>query len=209
MSSGFDALKDLIDHIQKEYAEITDEWLQGTKTKINLKRTYVSDVDINGPIYHSIMKYVQLLNERSAGVTSRLSFVCSYQVTARVKTQNSIEYKIQNYKTCLHEFGKVAINKCINDLFGVRIILDTPLVFKEILAFIEETYQGKYKCIDSSKHDYKAVHLYFKDNNQVFPWELQVWNRRDMENNLASHRKYKQKYTTWERESKEGGIIDG
>ena len=103
----------------------------------------------------------------------QLPSVCSYTVTARVKAQNSIEFKIQNYKTERHELGKVPINKCVNDLFGVRIILEIPLTFDQIHAFIDDSFGGKYKCIDSSKGDYKAVHLYFQADNQSFPWELQ------------------------------------
>ena len=70
------------------------------------------------------------------------------------------------------------------------------------------TYPNRYRCIDSSKFDYKAVHLYFKENNQSFPWELQIWNMCDMDSNFSSHKKYKQEYTAWEKESKEGGIIN-
>ena len=209
MKSVFDELKNLIDYIQMVYAEVTSEWWHAESVKINLKKSQVSDIDADGTIYKSIMEYVQLLNERSADITLRLSSVCSCQVTARVKAQNSIEYKIQNYKTDRHEFGKVPINKCVNDLFGVRIILESLLTFEEIRAFIEKTYPDKYRCIDSSKLDYKAVHLYFRENNQSFPWELQIWNRCDVESNFASHKKYKQEYTTWEKESREGGIIDG
>lgn len=143
MRSIFDELKNLIDYIQTVYTEITNEWLHGTSVKLNLKKSQVSDIDVDGTIYKSIMEYVQLLNERSAGITLQLSFVCSCQVTARVKAQNSIEYKIQNYKTDRHELGRVPINKCVNDLFGVRIILESPLTFEEIHAFVEETYQGK------------------------------------------------------------------
>ena len=209
MRNGFDELKDLIDYIQSVYTEVTDEWLCKTNTKINLKSSQVSDIDIDGTIYQSIMEYVQLLNERSAGIFLKLYSVCSCLVTARVKAQNSIEYKIQIYKTDRHEFGKVSVNKCINDLFGIRIFLETPLAFDEIHAFIKDTYQDKYRCIDSSKFDYKAVHLYFKKSNYSFPWELQIWNKCDADNNFASHKKYKQEYTTWEKESKEGGIING
>lgn len=209
MRSAFYELKDLIDYIQAVYTDITNEWLYGTSIKINLKKSLVSDIDVDGTIYKSIMEYVQLLNERSASITLQLTSVCSYPVTARVKAQNSIEYKIQNYKTDRHELGRVPINKCVNDLLGIRIILESPLAFEEIHSFVEAAYQGKYRCIDSSKLDYRAVHLYFRENNQSFPWELQIWNRCDVESNFASHQKYKQEYTTWERESKEGGIING
>ena len=209
MRSAFDELKDLIDYIQSAYTEVTDEWLRSTSAKTNLKKSQVADIDADGAIYRSIMEYVQLLNDRSADITLQLSGVCSCMVTARVKAQNSIEYKIQTYKTDRHEFGRVPINKCINDLFGVRIFLEAPLTFDEIYAFIADTYQGQYRCIDSSKLDYKAVHLYFRKNNQSFPWELQIWNMCDADSNFASHKKYKQEYTTWEKESKEGGIING
>ena len=186
MKSTFDELKDLIDYIQSVYTEITDEWLRETPTKTNLKNALVADIDADGIIYKSIMEYVQLLNEKSADITLPL----------------------QNYKTERHEFGKIPINKCINDLFGVRIFLREPLTFDEVYSFIEDTYPNRYRCIDSSKFDYKAVHLYFKENNQSFPWELQIWNMCDMDSNFSSHKKYKQEYTAWEKESKEGGIIN-
>lgn len=43
------------------------------------------------------------------------------KVNIRTKAKNSIEYKIKNYIEN-HENGKVPINKCLNDLFGIRII---------------------------------------------------------------------------------------
>lgn len=154
--------------LNSPYTEITDEWLRETPTKTNLKNALVADIDADGIIYKSIMEYVQLLNEKSADITLPLASVCSCKVTARVKAQNSIEFKIQNYKTERHEFGKISINKCINDLFGIRIFLREPLTFDEVYSFIEDTYPNRYRCIDSSKFDYKAVHLYFKENDPFF-----------------------------------------
>lgn len=209
MKNVFDELKTLIDYIDTVYQEFTMVWLCQTTTTINLKKSLVADVDVDGEVYNHIMEYVQLLNEKGADITFQLSCICSLQATARVKAHNSIEYKIQNYKTDKHEYGKIPINKCVNDLFGIRILLDPPVDFGVILEFVKENYQNKYRCIDSSKLDYKAVHLYFRGNNQSFPWELQIWNQCDAENNFASHRKYKQEYTTWERISKEGGTTNG
>ena len=204
--SVYDELKALIDYIQSVYDQITNIWQEQTICKINLKKSQVKDID--GKIYSTINEYVKLLNKQSSIIFIQLPSICSSQVTARVKAQNSIELKIQNYKTAKHEFGKVPINKCFNDLFGVRIILKNPLTYDEITAFIKRTYNDKYKCIDSSKLEYKATHLYFKQGNTNFQWELQIWNECDRENNLKSHKKYKQEYTTWEKESKEGGIVN-
>lgn len=210
MSDSYNELKSLIDYIQEMYLIITDIWeKQDTTLKINLKTSLVSHINDNDLIYKYICDYVNFLNEQSSDILLGLSSVCSYKVNARIKTYNSIEYKIQNYTTEKHGNGKIPINKCFNDLFGVRIFLEEPLTFEKIYDFIKNDYKGKYKCIDSSKLDYKATHIYFKKNNQTFQWELQIWNKCDTENNFDSHKKYKQEYTNWEKESKEGGIING
>lgn len=47
-------------------------------------------------------------------------------INTRVKTHNSIEYKIENYRSN-HEDGKIPINKCLNDLYGIRIILSEDI----------------------------------------------------------------------------------
>ena len=207
MINVYDELKLLIDSIQSVYSKATRQWeYQGSNT-INLKKCQVCDIDINGAIYKSIIKYVKFLNEQSADIILKLPQECSCGIImTRVKAQNSIESKIHSYNTPKHECGKIPLNKCFNDLFGIRIILTNSLRFDEISSFIAEQYKNKYKCIDSSKLDYKATHLYFKESNYSFPWELQIWNSCDKENNFASHKKHKQAYTDWEKESMEGGI---
>lgn len=206
MKSNFEDLRDLIDFIQPEYTKITNEWLCSTQRKINLKNHLVADISTDGLIYKNIMEYVKWLSERSAGITLQLKKICDCEVRARVKAQNSIEFKIQNYKTEKHERGKIPINKCLNDLYGCRIVLREPLTYGEIHSFIDECYQYRYRCINSSKFDYKAVHMYFKESNHAFPWELQIWNTQDAERNIKSHNEYKQAYTAWEKEVKEGGL---
>ena len=122
-------------------------------------------------------------------------------VNIRTKSKNSIEYKIKNYNEN-HENGKVPISKCFNDLFGIRIICSKELSFNEILELINIKYNNL-KCIDSSKNEYKATHIYFKKNNYTFQWELQIWNKKDEINNINSHEKYKQDYVKWEKENQD------
>ncbi|MBR6528901.1 MAG: hypothetical protein IKT62_02585 [Firmicutes bacterium] len=202
-------LQALIDYIQSVYSMITDEWMKTDSEKANQKKVLVSDISLDSIIYSNIIEYVQLLNEKNASLMLQLADACSCSVTARVKTYNSIEYKIQNYMSKSHESGKVPVQKCVNDLFGIRVILESPLTYEEINSFVNSVYGDKYKCINSSKGDYNATHIYFKESNRAFAWELQIWNYCDVDNNFASHKKYKQAYTTWEKESKEGGIING
>ena len=102
-------------------------------------------------------------------------------------------------------FGKEPINKCYNDLFGIRIILDKKIEFDEIKEYVENNYKN-IKVIHSLRGDYKATHLYFKEDNFSFQWELQIWNKEDEECNINSHKNYKQDYIKWENESKGGKI---
>ena len=90
-------------------------------------------------------------------------------------------------------------------MFGIRIILDKRNKFEEIKNYVEQNYDN-IKVRDSSNGDYKATHLYFKEDNFSFQWELQVWNKEDEECNINSHKKYKQDYTKWEIESKGGKL---
>ena len=124
------------------------------------------------------------------------------KVNTRAKARNSIEYKIENY-TRNHEMGKIPINKCFNDLFGIRMICPEKFEYYEIEKFVKAKY--KLKCIDSSKIEgYRAIHIYFKQNNFSFQWELQIWSKEDEFNNIISHEKYKQDYIRWEKENKGG-----
>jgi len=77
--------------------------------------------------------------------------------------------------------------------------------FEKILDIVEKNYD-KLKCRDASKRGYKATHIYFKQDNLNFPWELQIWNKKDEINNIISHEKYKQDYVKWERENKGGNV---
>ena len=70
-----------------------------------------------------------------------------------------------------------------------------------IIKHINETFP-KIKVIDSSKMDYKAIHIYFGNeiDNTCFQWELQLWYENDEQINLKSHNIYKQDYVKWEKE---------
>ncbi len=204
MLSELNNLKTLINGIQGIYSQITNIWME-TEANINLKKTQVSKIDTNGAIYEKILEYVRLLHEWDDSIYSQLYSLGISNVTMRIKTQNSIEYKIQNYKTLNHQMGRVPIIKCLNDLFGVRIVLSYSLTYDDVYALVDGLYCGKYRCIDSSKHNYKATHLYFRLNNFSFPWGLQIWNKVDATNNLLSHKEYKQDYVVWEWEENTKG----
>lgn len=198
-------LDKLINFIQKEYINFTKEWKQSDYySKINIKNTLVCDVLENKTLLDTIINYREFINENNIQLVmdfKKFSTEIS-KVNIRTKSKNSIEYKIKNYIEN-HENGKVPINKCFNDLFGIRIICKDELTYTQIADLINNKYNDL-KCINSSKKDYKATHIYFKKDNYSFQWELQIWNKVDEINNIESHEKYKQDYVKWENENKGG-----
>jgi len=77
-------------------------------------------------------------------------------------------------------------------------IFEEELDYNKIINYVKNHYP-KLKCINSDKGEYKAIHIYFgNDNNTNFQWELQLWDKMHEKDNLLSHAKYKQEYTKWE-----------
>lgn len=198
-------LDKLINFIQTEYIDFTTKWEQSNYySKINLKNTVVCDILENKVLLDAIINYREFINENNIQLVLDFKQFTTEKskVNIRTKAKNSIEYKIKNYMEN-HENGKVPINKCFNDLFGIRIISKDGLTYNEIENLITNKYSNV-KCINSSKKEYKATHIYFKKNNFSFQWELQIWNKIDEINNIQSHERYKQDYVRWENENKGG-----
>lgn len=195
----------LINFIQMEYKLLNNKWQKSEDfTRINLHNKQVCDVIQDELILNSIFKYREFINKNNIQLIMDFKQfnTNTSKVNIRTKNKNSIEYKIRKY-TEKKEKGKIPIDKCLNDLFGIRIICKEKLSYDEIKTAIESKYNNL-KCIDSSKQEYKATHIYFKIDNYQFQWELQVWNSDDEKNNIYSHEKYKQDYIKWEKEMKRG-----
>ncbi len=173
--------------------------------KVNLKSNLVKDVYIRENLIKAIRRYQIFLLESTVDLNFTLEN--KYRAICRIKTPNSIEDKIKRYNLSPHEYGEIPLFKCLNDLFGARIVLDGNLNFEEICNFLKnkDDFRDRnvqLRCNDASKNGYKATHVYFKKcgDNSAFPWELQIWSAEDEENNIKSHKKYKQEYTKWEKQ---------
>ncbi len=122
----------LIKFIEKQYKYLYLEWKQDNLyVPIHQKKKLVKDIKDNNDILNTILNYRLFLNEKHLDI--KLAFdqlELNNEVNSRVKSQNSIEYKIFNYMTEKHEYGEVALNKCFNDLYGIRII------FKEDVEYM-------------------------------------------------------------------------
>lgn len=193
----------LINYIDDKYEELSNNWAASEfYIKMNM-RMLVKDFILDSKYLNYVFKYRSFINSFAVDIANDLNNLnLSNLVKSRVKVLNSIQYKIENYNEN-HENGNVPLNKCLNDLFGIRMISNIDLDFEEIKRVIESKFP-KLRCIIAERGDYYALHIYFKRGNRYrFRWELQVWNKSDEIVNDNSHAKYKQGYTKWENEVKE------
>lgn len=203
----FEELNKIIEYIEKVYSEVLDEWIKKENyLKINMKRTLVRDLNKDSKEKAYILSYRQFLNDRSVDLTFKFKNInLKSDVDSRVKTLNSTEDKIKRYVK-EHNDGEIPINKCFNDLFGIRIILEEFLDYEDIKEFVLNSHNKanlKLKCNKSDKQEYIATHIYFSKDNFSFPWELQIWSKQNSKTNYLSHEKYKQDYAKWEQQNKE------
>ena len=195
-------LNKLILLIQSEYEKINNNWhCDISYFPLNMKKIRVNDVYNDDVLLMHIFFYRSFINDNISEMIKKIQQEnFSNIVNTRVKAINSIQYKIDNYKL-KHEDGKVALKKCLNDLFGIRMIFNDDIEYIKIKEFINNNYPNL-KCIKSVKKKYNAVHIYFgNDNNMNFQWELQLWDKKHEKSNLESHAMYKQDYIKWEQEN--------
>lgn len=195
-------LKKLVFFINEKYVE-TDKLWRNTKTYIsyNLKNVLVKDIFENTDLGNMIFNYRQFLNNINPFLLQEFRKLQIDRISFRVKAQNSTEYKLKDYLK-RHNNGEESIMKCLNDLYGIRIVLPMYVSF-QIIKEYTDNIDLKIKCTDSTKPEgYIATHLYFKVDNFNLPWELQIWDESHEESNIICHKKYKQDYTRWELENK-------
>lgn len=85
------------------------------------------------------------------------------------------------------------VNSILNNIFGARVIVESDTI-AEIMASLD-SWQEKYGLKNwylRDKDSYVGIHVYFKNaSNFYYPWELQIWDKKDAEKNIASHIKHK------------------
>ena len=170
---------------------------------LNLRQEKIRKVSLDGDdikyyfdFYNALSLYRERLKQTIAN--SDVDFLLG--IESRVKNINSIFSKIYQYIKIKKEKGNVSINKCINDLFGIRILV--PLrSMKSLMTLVKELVdENGWKCkiTDASKQEYKAIHMYLLKDNYSLRWEVQFWLEKYDSRNRISHAKYKQSYTSWE-----------
>ena len=156
-------LDKLIVFIDKEFNKIDSMWKQNSSyIPINQKNKLVKDIDKDDRILKAIIDYRLFINTKHLSIKMAFDKLnLKNEVNSRVKALNSIEFKINNYLSEKHNYGKNPINKCFNDLYGIRIIFQNDITYNEINSFVQKQYRNKLKCINSNKGEYVATHIYF------------------------------------------------
>lgn len=165
----------------------------------NYKRKYISafwgsDSDETNEFFVMISDYIAFLGRKLPEIETQcmLDNLCP---RSRIKQQFSVLAKLQKY-ILSPEKGDVPVAKCINDLFGARIIVGNETDYLAILEELNEALsQDTHARVVKSFHgSYSAIHIYVQEYNYVFPWELQIWREEDKESNERSHLQYKERY---------------
>lgn len=177
----------LINEINKLHSAFSEDYFEtGKVLKVNLKHTFAKV-----PTEH-ILSYRLNLHESINDYLYRAS-VEDIHYFYRVKTTESILDKIERFK---QRSDGYPVNSILNDIFGARIIADSNTISQvmENLEAWKEKY-GLKNWYLRDKDEYIGIYIYFKNGSDFsYPWELQVWDKKDAEQNIQSHRKHKREF---------------
>ncbi|GAJ99141.1 hypothetical protein [Geomicrobium sp. JCM 19055] len=216
----YGTIEEILHTIKDHYLDFTEVWINDLKDKgnkpYNLKKKQVSHmVSIMDSYdqYEFNNNFIEILNDYNEFLTFLTIYDLDYledeyshlDLRMRVKEPQSYVSKLLHYRINKNELGKIPLNKCLNDLLGLRLIVpgfnyNCP-EFKGLFESIQNRFKEKgyrvklnHQCVG----DYEAIHIYFDgENNAHFPWELQIWSKEQAKINYDSHALHKQAYTEW------------
>lgn len=177
----------LISEINRIHLQYSKDYFEtGKVAKINLKHTF-SKVPTS-----EILKYRLNLHE-SINDYLMSADLDDIKYFYRIKTSESILDKIERFSK--REEG-YPVNSVLNDIFGARMILESSEI-TEIMDMLDEWKEnfGLKNWYLKDTDEYTGIHIYFKNkSNYFYPWELQIWDKNDIERNVEGHIKYKRNF---------------
>ncbi|MEX5398755.1 GTP pyrophosphokinase [Streptococcus sp. ZJ93] len=177
----------LIAEINRIHLAFSQDYFEtGKIEKVNLKHTFAKV-----PV-QAILDYRLNLHESINDYLMKAD-VKDIPYVYRVKTSESILDKIERFSGRQDGYP---VNSILNDIFGARIILtsaDITLVMEKLDDWKEQFGLKNWYLRD--KDNYTGIHVYFKNkSNYYYPWELQIWDEKDVDRNIESHRLYKRNF---------------
>jgi len=184
METKIQKVERLISEINKLHEQYSKDYFEtGKVDKINLSKTISKVPETH--IYNYRLNLHESINDYL--MRGNLDGIDYFY---RVKTSESIQDKIARYA---RSEDKYPVNNWLNDIFGCRIILSANEI--ETIEDRLDEWQDKYQLKNwykREKDDYRGLHIYFKNrSNFFFPWELQIWDKNDVANNIEAHQKHK------------------
>jgi hypothetical protein len=178
-------VKDLIKQINDIHVTFSKEYFTGQVEKVNLSHT-VQKVSMEY-LYRYRLHLHESINDYLMRATIR------HKYFYRVKTKESIDDKVRRFTNKIESYP---VNSWMNDILGLRIILSSQQIGKiSSLLEVWKAELGLKNWYFRNKDGYKGLHIYFKNkNNYYLPWELQIWDIKDVEANILSHKKLKRSF---------------
>ena len=179
-------VKQLVSEINRLHRDFSSDYFEtGKIEKINLSKT-IKHI----PVPH-IYKYRLTLHESINDylMTANLDITYFY----RVKTRESIDDKIARFSSRDDQYP---VNNWLNDIFGTRIILNADEI-NVVMSLLDDWQDelGLKNWYFREKEGYRGLHIYFKNkSNFYFPWELQIWDEKDIQSNIHNHEKFKRNF---------------
>lgn len=160
----------------------------------------VDQVCFSGAFDKALSNHQEMIAQADAAITvdSILAARGLGDISSRIKVKDSYIDKLIRYNSGPLN-GKVKLSKCLNDLYGLRLIFKDSqplwLWIEEINAYYQSRGIKNIRAIDASKKvSYKAVHIYFSALPRYPSWEVQLWNPEDAARNRKLHETYKTGY---------------
>lgn len=206
-SQDINYIKSVILIMNKYHLRYSQSFFEKYPKPFNLKKKQINYViegqkdkfDMDFVFEDYISSYCKKLTFTQLLITQEVKKLDEYEFSSRVKQPQSRLSKLLTYRFEKQEQGKSPINKCLNDLFGCRIILtydDIEATYDIIDSEVKEI--TNVKVTKKNNDDYEAIHIYCKGlDNTYFPWEIQIWHSDKVESNKISHERHKQSYLEW------------
>lgn len=179
-------VRQIIKEINRLHADFSRDYFeQGKIEQINLSKT-IKHV----PTLH-IYKYRLTLHESVNDYLMTADIEIKYFY--RVKTRESIDDKIARFSNREDQYP---VNNWLNDIFGARIILSADEI-DAVMNLLDDWQDelGLKNWYLREKESYRGLHVYFKNkSNFYFPWELQIWDKKDIQSNIHNHEKFKRNF---------------
>ena len=179
-------VKQLVSEINRLHRDFSNDYFEtGKIEKINLSKT-IKHI----PVPH-IYKYRLTLHESINDYLMTANIDIKYFY--RVKTRESIDDKIARFSSRDDQYP---VNNWLNDIFGVRIILSADEI-NVVMSLLDDWQDelGLKNWYLREKEGYRGLHIYFKNkSNFYFPWELQIWDEKDIQSNIHNHEKFKRNF---------------